>query len=106
MYRQITAAVKCLIQNILFKEMIYTLEVIGFTIEGCHIAQSAGAHRIELCDNPGDGGTTPSYGFIRAARQLLEIDLYPIIILIYSLSYFIEVIIIKIIFSDDRSEFP
>ncbi len=55
------------------------LEVIGFNIESCIIAQQCGAHRIELCDNPGDGGTTPSYGFIKAARQFLHIDLYPII---------------------------
>ena len=55
------------------------LEVIGFTIDGCRIAQAAGAHRIELCDNPKDGGTTPSYGFIKLARKLLQIELYPII---------------------------
>ncbi len=59
--------------------MNFNLEVIGFNIESCLIAQSAGAHRIELCDNPGDGGTTPSYGFIKAARHQLNIDLYPII---------------------------
>ena len=59
--------------------MNYTLEIIGFNIESCLIAQSAGAHRIELCDNPGEGGTTPSYGFIKAAREKLQIDLYPII---------------------------
>ena len=59
--------------------MDYKLEVIGFDIESCLLAQSAGAHRIELCDNPGDGGTTPSYGFIKAAREKLQIDLYPII---------------------------
>ena len=43
------------------------------------MAQTAGANRIELCDNPGDGGTTPSYGFIKAARKHLQIELYPII---------------------------
>jgi len=59
--------------------MNFLLEVIGFTIEGCIAAQAAGAHRIELCDNPGDGGTTPSYGFIKAAREVLDIELYPII---------------------------
>ena len=59
--------------------MNFKLEVIGFNIESCVIAQAAGAHRIELCDNPGEGGTTPSYGFIQAAREKLEIDLYPII---------------------------
>jgi len=57
----------------------FTLEVIGFTIESCILAQAAGAHRIELCDNPGEGGTTPSYGFIKAAREVLKIELYPII---------------------------
>lgn len=55
------------------------LEVIGFNIESCAIAQACGAHRIELCDNPGEGGTTPSFGFIKAARELLTIELYPII---------------------------
>ena len=59
--------------------MNYKLEIIGFNIESCIHAQSSGAHRIELCDNPGDGGTTPSYGFIKAAREKLQIDLYPII---------------------------
>jgi len=55
------------------------LEVIGFNIESCIIAQAAGANRIELCDNPADGGTTASYGFIKAARKHLSIDLFPII---------------------------
>ncbi len=59
--------------------MKYILEVIGFTIQSCEIAQRAGANRIELCDNPADGGTTPSYGFIKAARKKLAIDLFPII---------------------------
>ena len=59
--------------------MDYILEVIGFNIESCLLAQSAGTHRIELCDNPREGGTTPSYGFIKAARALLQIGLYPII---------------------------
>ena len=52
------------------------LEIIAFDIASCAIAQAAGASRIELCANPADGGTTPSYGFIKAARALLEIDLY------------------------------
>lgn len=56
--------------------MDFTLEIIAFTIESCAIAQAAGANRIELCDNPGDGGTTPSYGFIKAARAKLDIELY------------------------------
>lgn len=59
--------------------MKFRLEIIGFTIESCLLAQAAGAHRIELCDNPGEGGTTPSYGFIKTAREKLQIELYPII---------------------------
>lgn len=59
--------------------MNYKLEVIGFTLESCIVAQQAGAHRIELCDNPAEGGTTPSYGFIKAAREKLQIDLYSMI---------------------------
>ncbi len=59
--------------------MHFQLEIIGFTIQGCMAAQAAGAHRIELCDNEAAGGTTPSYGFIKMARQKLSIPLYPII---------------------------
>lgn len=59
--------------------MNFKLEVIGFNIESCILAEAAGAQRIELCDNPGEGGTTPSYGFIKAAREHVQIELYPII---------------------------
>lgn len=55
------------------------LEVIGFNIESCIAAQEGGAHRIELCSSPGEGGTTPSYAFIKAAREKLHIDLYVMI---------------------------
>ena len=59
--------------------MDFTLELIGFNIESCKLAQAAGADRIELCDNPADGGTTASYGFIKTARKYLHIPLFPII---------------------------
>ncbi len=55
------------------------LEIIGFNIVSCIIAQQAGADRIELCSGPGEGGTTPSYAFIKAAREALHIELFPII---------------------------
>jgi copper homeostasis protein len=55
------------------------LEIIGFNIESCIAAQQAGAHRIELCDNPSEGGTTPSYGFIKVAREKLSIELFVMI---------------------------
>lgn len=56
--------------------MQFNLEIIGFTIDGCIRAQHAGATRIELCDNPSDGGTSPSYGFIKSAREVLHIPIY------------------------------
>jgi Uncharacterized protein involved in copper resistance len=55
------------------------LEIIGFNIGSCIVAQQAGANRIELCDNPAEGGTTPSFGFIKAARNKLSIELYVMI---------------------------
>jgi copper homeostasis protein len=66
-------------KTLLFLTMNFILETIAFNIDSCSKAQTAGVHRIELCDNPGEGGTTPSYGFIKAAREKLHIHLYPII---------------------------
>ncbi|HRO48110.1 copper homeostasis protein CutC [Agriterribacter sp.] len=59
--------------------MMYLLEVIAFTIESVLLAQQSGAHRIELCDNPAEGGTTPGYGMIKTARERSSLLLYPII---------------------------
>lgn len=59
--------------------MSYTLEVIAFNIESVIAAGAAGANRIELCDNPGEGGTTASYGMIKTAREKTSLQLYPII---------------------------
>jgi copper homeostasis protein len=55
------------------------LEIIGFNLESCIAAQAAGADRIELCAGPCEGGVTPSYAFIKAAREKLQIDLYVMI---------------------------
>lgn len=55
------------------------LEVCAFNIQSCLIAQRAGAARAELCDNPVEGGTTPSYGTIKQVREKVDILLYPII---------------------------
>lgn len=55
------------------------LEVCAFHIDSCIIAEKAGAARVELCDNPIEGGTTPSYGAIRRVRERISIKLYPII---------------------------
>lgn len=55
------------------------LEVCAFHVTSCIIAEEQGAFRAELCDNPIEGGTTPSYGTIRLAREKVAIKLYPII---------------------------
>ena len=54
-------------------------EVCAFNIQSAIIAQKAGAARVELCDNPVEGGTTPSHGAIIETREKITIDLYPII---------------------------
>lgn len=59
--------------------MHYQLEVCVFGIQSCIVAQRAGAVRVELCDNPLEGGTTPSYGTIKKVREQISIQLYPII---------------------------
>ncbi|MBS1664176.1 MAG: copper homeostasis protein CutC [Bacteroidetes bacterium] len=55
------------------------LEICAFHIESCIIAEQEGAYRVELCDNPIEGGTTPSYGTIKKVREKIGIKLYPII---------------------------
>lgn len=56
-----------------------TVEIVVYNILGALNAQKGGADRIELCDNAGDGGTTPSYGTIELARQNLNIDVFVMI---------------------------
>ncbi|HNE95145.1 MAG TPA: copper homeostasis protein CutC, partial [Cyclobacteriaceae bacterium] len=41
-----------------------TIEVVAYNIDSAFRAQEGGADRIELCDSPGDGGNTPSYGVV------------------------------------------
>jgi copper homeostasis protein len=59
--------------------MSFKLEICSFDLLSALIAQEAGAHRIELCAAPAEGGTTPGPGLIRAARERIHIDVYPII---------------------------
>lgn len=56
-----------------------TVEVVVYNIASAMKAQEGGADRIELCDNPGDGGTTPSYGTIELVRQNVSLDVYVMI---------------------------
>lgn len=59
--------------------MKFELEVIAFDIQSCQMAADNGADRIELCANPHEGGTTPSYGMMKAARKSTQIQVFPII---------------------------
>jgi len=54
-------------------------EIVVYNIESALKAQEGGADRIELCDNPGEGGTTPSYGVIENVRQNVSIDVFVMI---------------------------
>ncbi|MFT4202740.1 MAG: copper homeostasis protein CutC [Chitinophagaceae bacterium] len=55
------------------------LEIAVFNIESAIAAEKAGADRIELCENPYDGGTTPSYGTLKTIREKIHIPVFPII---------------------------
>ncbi|NDV56943.1 copper homeostasis protein CutC [Bacteroides sp. 519] len=54
-------------------------EVCANSVESCLAAQGGGAQRVELCAGISEGGTTPSYGEVLTARELLDIKLHIII---------------------------
>ena len=49
------------------------------SVEAAIATQQGGGHRVELCDNLVQGGTTPSAGTIALARKLVDIDINVII---------------------------
>jgi copper homeostasis protein len=55
------------------------LEIAAFSIEAALRALDAGAGRIEFCENPMEGGTTPSYGSLLLLSQLTKQPIFPII---------------------------
>lgn len=59
--------------------MKFQLEICADSIESALNAQEAGAHRIELCDNLAEGGTTPGAGIILSARSNLTIGVHVLI---------------------------
>ncbi len=55
------------------------LEIAVFNIESALSALAAGADRIEFCENPHEGGTTPSYGSLKNLIQKTNQPIFPII---------------------------
>jgi copper homeostasis protein len=56
-----------------------TIEIVVYNIESALNAQAGGADRIELCDNPSEGGTTPSFGMIEQVFKQLHIQVFVMI---------------------------
>ena len=59
--------------------MNYKIEICTNSVTSCLEAQKGGAYRVELCAGIPEGGTTPSYGEIAVAREMLSIKLNVII---------------------------
>lgn len=58
---------------------MYRFEICANSVASCRAAQEGGADRVELCAGIPEGGTTPSYGMIRNARESISIALNVII---------------------------
>lgn len=58
---------------------MYRFEICANSVASCLATQEGGAHRVELCAGIPEGGTTPSYGMIRSARESINIGLNVII---------------------------
>ena len=55
------------------------LEIAASSLASALAAQAGGADRVELCENLGEGGCTPSSGTIALARERLRIPLHVLI---------------------------
>lgn len=55
------------------------VEVCAFSFESCMAAELGGAVRIELCTSLYEGGTTPSAGLIKLAKQKISIEIHVMI---------------------------
>jgi len=55
------------------------LEIAVFSVQSALDAIHAGADRIELCENPNEGGTTPSYGSLVVMSKQQIVPVFPII---------------------------
>lgn len=55
------------------------IEIAVFSLESAITAINAGAHRIELCSAPAEGGLTPSAATMRLARKYIKIPIHVMI---------------------------
>lgn len=55
------------------------IEIAVFSLESAIIAFNAGAHRIELCSAPAEGGLTPSAATMRLVRKYVKIPIHMMI---------------------------
>jgi copper homeostasis protein len=55
------------------------LEIAVFSVEAALAAIDSGADRIEFCENPLEGGTTPSFGSLSSLITLTSKPVFPII---------------------------
>ncbi len=56
--------------------MLSKVEICAYSLLSVQVADRAGAHRVELCSSPWDGGTTPSGGMVKAALKESSIEIH------------------------------
>uniref|UniRef100_UPI00404B235A copper homeostasis protein CutC n=1 Tax=Fulvivirga sp. TaxID=1931237 RepID=UPI00404B235A len=59
--------------------MGYQIEICANSVQSVINAEKAGAHRVELCDNLWEGGTTPSAATIKLAKEKTGIAVYVLV---------------------------
>lgn len=55
------------------------IEICVDSVESCINAEKGGADRLELCGNMFEGGTTPSYGVLQLAREMVSKPIYAMV---------------------------
>lgn len=55
------------------------IEICVDSVESCINAERGGADRLELCGNMFEGGTTPSYGVLQLAREMVSKPIYAMV---------------------------
>ncbi|MCP5521509.1 MAG: copper homeostasis protein CutC [Verrucomicrobiales bacterium] len=55
------------------------IEICIDSVAGALAAERGGAHRVELCDNLFEGGTTPSAGCLRIARERCSLKIHSMV---------------------------